>query len=463
MKKLLNLCVGMLVASALVFTGCKKDEPTPPAPKTYQLEVSATEGGSVTLMIDGTAVEELTQQLLPGTEVKVIATPDATSEFYQWAVEGVTLESDGTFEMPENDVTVEAEFGAPRHNVNVEGGTANPLRAVEGETVTLTFDQDAMPDYTFIKWLSEDVEVAADNTFTMPAKDVTLKAYVMATPTEPYLLYWDEEMGNLALGTWYDDATEEGVVTLENMLYTKVGSVIAVVAGDRTPTSRVDVEPLWNQDEQVKFNPTELSIDAWGTGMPCWGKAEWTAEVYDITPAAGYHTNENLAAGKGDICRLVGLTPDMAKEMLAAGTLASYDSGFRLMTMEEAKTMYGEATGENKDAYPWILDVVPGGMWPAATPTLSAFIPAAAYLFTSTGKINPSYTEEKFGAFWTANGLRPGETDPKWGYQNTGGSNTYAWAMEVDRGGTASGGNRVIGITGKNINYGLSARCTPNN
>ena len=65
-----------------------------------------------------------------------------------------------------------------------EGGTAaaTPTTAAAGTTVTLT--QQAAAGYHFKEWQSADVEIAADGTFTMPDKAVTITAVFEAHTTE---------------------------------------------------------------------------------------------------------------------------------------------------------------------------------------------------------------------------------------------------------------------------------------
>ena len=53
-------------------------------------------------------------------------------------------------------------------------GAASPTSAEAGTKITLT--SEPAEGYVFDKWVSEDVTVATDNTFTMPAKNVTVKA-----------------------------------------------------------------------------------------------------------------------------------------------------------------------------------------------------------------------------------------------------------------------------------------------
>ena len=52
--------------------------------------------------------------------------------------------------------------------------SATPTAAAEGDTVTLT--AQAAEGWHFVKWTIEDETVSGDNTFQMPAKDVTITA-----------------------------------------------------------------------------------------------------------------------------------------------------------------------------------------------------------------------------------------------------------------------------------------------
>ena len=64
--------------------------------------------------------------------------------------------------------------------------SANVKEAAENETVEL--DYTAAKGYKFSKWESEDVTVAADNTFTMPAKEVTVTAVFEELPPDEYAI-----------------------------------------------------------------------------------------------------------------------------------------------------------------------------------------------------------------------------------------------------------------------------------
>ena len=103
-------------ASAVsLLAGCgKHGPPTEPDPYTppvqYAISVASTTRGSVGVTADDIAVE----QAVAGTRITITATPDEGYEFVKWTVTGVAPDNEtahvATFEMPENDITVTAEF-----------------------------------------------------------------------------------------------------------------------------------------------------------------------------------------------------------------------------------------------------------------------------------------------------------------------------------------------------------------
>ena len=98
----------------------------------------------------------------------------------------MTVAEDGTFDMPAKAVSVTAKFELIPYAVTV---TADPAEAgtvsgadsyTKGQTVTLT----ATPNegWKFKEWVSDDVTVAEDGTFDMPAKAVAVKAVFEVKP-----------------------------------------------------------------------------------------------------------------------------------------------------------------------------------------------------------------------------------------------------------------------------------------
>lgn len=74
-----------------------------------------------------------------------------------------------------------------KSNNNAYGtASANVKEAAEGDTVDLTYT--AAKGYKFSKWESEDVTVAKDGTFTMPAKEVTVTAVFEELPPDEFAI-----------------------------------------------------------------------------------------------------------------------------------------------------------------------------------------------------------------------------------------------------------------------------------
>ena len=144
----------------------------------YSITVESSNGGTATA--DNVSAAE-------GKTITLTATPNNGYHFKEWQSTDVTV-TDNKFTMPEKDVTVKAVFEADTYTVTVQtdgNGTATADKAAyeKGETVTLT----ATPNngYHFKEWQSTDVTVT-DNKFTMPEKDVTVKAIFEADAPTTY-------------------------------------------------------------------------------------------------------------------------------------------------------------------------------------------------------------------------------------------------------------------------------------
>ena len=120
----------------------------------YSLTVNATTGGSVSGTISG--------DYAPGTEISVTATADSDYQFAGWTVSGTTLDNEtdnpAVFNMPNNDVTLTAEF----EKSPVPGTPSlskNKLELEVGDTAVLMV-QNTTPG-AIISWSSSDESVAA--------------------------------------------------------------------------------------------------------------------------------------------------------------------------------------------------------------------------------------------------------------------------------------------------------------
>ncbi len=147
----------------------------------------------------------------------------------------------------------------------------------------------------------------------------------------PTWLYLDSQ-GKLNIGQFGKE------VDPDNMMFFKFGSVIGMT-NDGTP---------WQLDlSQIKFNPSNLSINSAngdirifssGSGkdlpsIPCVNDLIDTL-THNISSSL-YHNASNIKSqGKGDPCKLIGLSANEIKNMSEAD-LDAYQSGYRLPTHNE--------------------------------------------------------------------------------------------------------------------------------
>jgi hypothetical protein len=135
----------------------------------------------------------------------------------------------------------------------------------------------------------------------------------ITSPTAPYILYLDGL--RMQLGKW---TTQGGNVNNSNQLFFKFGSVVGfknTVAADGT---------VWSAGA-VMVSPTGINYTNFAD-IPRWNGSN-TTDGY--VSSAAYHTQANVKAGRGDPCKLVGLTV----AQIQAGTI---DNGkYRLPTNAE--------------------------------------------------------------------------------------------------------------------------------
>jgi hypothetical protein len=204
---------------------------------------------------------------------------------------------------------------------------------------------------------------------------------------------WDAATSRYALTT---DPTNAGLLF-------KFGSVAGIFSG------RAAVQTLPVADENVNIDTFDAPDDvAWnpkgtviGSGATSWEAIPVYSGTTDypntVTPESGYHTIENVKAGKGDPCRLVGLDLAKIKSTAAASlTYADIDNGkWRLPTGAENQSFTG-LVGDTFTSYTehWTtLSGVNGGMFPnATTGDATTFLPAAGYRNLTTGQVDNQST-----------------------------------------------------------------------
>ncbi len=155
----------------------EKDTPQPPTEYSITVE---TDGNGSAMASETSAAE--------GTSITLSATANSGYHFKGWQVESgnVTIGTDNTFVMPAENVTIKAIFekDTPQppteYSITVEtdgngSAMASETSAAEGTSITLS--ATAKSGYHFERWevVSDNVAIE-NNSFTMPAEDVTIKA-----------------------------------------------------------------------------------------------------------------------------------------------------------------------------------------------------------------------------------------------------------------------------------------------
>lgn len=136
------------------------------------------------------------------------------------------------------------------------------------------------------------------------------------------LLYFKSD-GTLSIGRW-------GTVTQNNIAQFKFGSVIGF-----TNTSTSDT---WDAGD-VKFNTTGATTYGAYINVPF---ANFTTGRMNVSEGS-YHNGVNVKLGKGDPCKLVGLTGAQVQSMTVA-QLDAYNSGWRLPTDNDWLDFIGTPT-----------------------------------------------------------------------------------------------------------------------
>ena len=146
-------------------------EEPPVPPSTYTITVTNDGNGTASASASSAAA---------GTTITLTATPKEGYMFDAWESSDVTI-TNNTFAMPAKNVAIKATFKPiPPESflitvttIGSGSASADKTTAQAGETITLS--QKAGTGYYFVGWDSEQVTVS-DNSFTMPAENVTVTA-----------------------------------------------------------------------------------------------------------------------------------------------------------------------------------------------------------------------------------------------------------------------------------------------
>ena len=235
--------------------------------KSYTVTAGACDNGSVT-------TDKQTATM--GETVTITATPAAGYELdaYNVACEtlnlAVTVNADGTFTMPADNVTVTATFKKSTYTVTVnpvENGTvvANPTSGNMGDEITLTITPAEGYELESVTVTGVNTNVAVtvtDGKFTMPADDVVVIATFREIPVTTYTITVNPS-DNGTVTPSKTEAAEGDVITLTvtpaegyelETLTVMMGETPVTVTADNTftmPAGNVVVSATFKKIEHI--------------------------------------------------------------------------------------------------------------------------------------------------------------------------------------------------------------------
>jgi uncharacterized protein (TIGR02145 family) len=261
---------------------------------------------------------------------------------------------------------------------------------------------------------------------------------------ENHLLYFDPNDNNrLKVGRWgeagldaegrdLDDARDVEVInSIDNLAFTKFGSMIVFTSSTN-----------YNKDTSTKFTPNGNTYSY--ASIPNYGTRPDQA-TFPLVSSPAYHNAENLDAGRGDICKLVGLTSAEAAVKLEQGTLDDYVSGWRLPTMAENRMFVGLEPDDNSS------NPESGSSYYTASP--------GPWNASNIGIATILRNPDRQGITIPATGPMTQE-----GFRDTNfGSSANYWSSEASNSTSARGlafnWNYLMPSNGSGMNYGFSVRC----
>ena len=300
-------------------------------PVQYELTISSTTGGSVTIPGEGVFT------YYAGTAVDLLAEAEAGYGFVIWTADptvtfGDASAAETTFTMPAQAVTVTAHFGVAYELAMavdpVAGGDAIDVGAkgayAAGAAVSIKAEPAA--GYGFVSWTAPagdfDDATAEETTFTMPAQAVTVTAhfgvaYNLAMATDPVaggdaidvaakgayaagatVSIKAEPAAGYAFGNWTATAGEFGNVTAAETTFTMPAQAVTITAhfegvspppGVPTVTTQAATD-ISSYSGSVHmsytvgdFNPVEVRFACKRPADPAWFYTTWVSRTADGT------------------------------------------------------------------------------------------------------------------------------------------------------------------------------------
>jgi hypothetical protein len=173
----------------------------------------------------------------------------------------------------------------------------------------------------------------------------------------------------MKVGAW---TTQGGKANNDNQMFFMFGSVVGftnTVAANGT---------AWPGMTAVKFNPPgttyATTVDGYQS-IPSWYQVGTDITIDGYISSSSYHTLANVQAGRGDPCKLIGLTINQ----IAAGV---YDSGLYRLPTNTENVIYANPTHVAGNG--WIVGTTPtAGIRIGSDST--TFLPASGFRDPSNG------------------------------------------------------------------------------
>ena len=407
--------------------------------KSYTVTAGACDNGSVT-------TDKQTATM--GETVTITATPAAGYELdaYNVACEtlnlAVTVNADGTFTMPADNVTVTATFKKSTYTVTVnpsENGAviANPTSGNMGDEITLVT----------VTGVNTNVAVTVtDGKFTMPADDVTVSATfkkstytVTVNPSENGAVVANPTSGNMGDEITLTITPAEGY-ELESVTVTGVNTNVAVTVTDGKFTMPADDVVVIATFREIPVTTYTITVNPSDNGTVTPSKteaAEGDVITLTVTPAEGYEL-ETLTVMMGETP--VTVTADNTFTMPAGNVVVS--ATFK--KIEHIYSVTGEPAGLFGSESSWDPNNTNGDMtlgangnytWTSEPTYLTGEEVIEFKVVTDHSWSNPSYPS---GPNMSIEGLKPGTYtvtvtfNPETGevtYTVDGQADVYVWGI----------------------------------
>ncbi len=263
------------------------------SPKTMELNIGEKDTVAATVTPDNT-----TDTVVFTSDKPDVASVGAASGEVTALAEGtavITAKANDTV-FAECTVTVKKNTYAVTVKSNNDAygtASANVKEAAENDTVELSYT--AAKGYKFSKWESEDVTVAKDGTFTMPAKEVTVTAVFEELPPDEYAINITKPVnGKVSVKDGASSAVKNTVIDL----------VITPDKGYEVDTVKVNGEAITG----TSFTMPEKDVTV---------EVTFKKSTYTVTVAAaanGTVTADKATAQMGDTVTVTA-TPDTDYEL----------------------------------------------------------------------------------------------------------------------------------------------------